>query len=99
MSVIGTLTSKGSGYSLKIRTITQKIDADLRAVESKRNDSAPDFRIFLKDQTEIGAAWNRTSDKAEYLSISLDDPFLQTALKANSYKREDGIIVLLWTRS
>lgn len=101
MSAIGTLQRKDKGgYTLKIRTLTQRLEADLVPVEEKRSAHSPDYRIFLKDRTEVGAAWENTGEKGNaYVSVQLDGPFLPKPLTANSHTREDGTIVLLWTRS
>ena len=96
---VGTLKPKDNGdYSFSIKTLTQKISGDLVAVEEKRGNG-PDFRAFLNDRTEAGAAWLKTSEKgSDYISLQLDDPFLPATLYANSHQREDGSIVLLWNR-
>ena len=98
MAQVGTLKIKDNGdYSFSIKTLTQKISGDLVAVEEKKGNG-PSFRAFLNDRTEVGAAWLKTGDKGEYISLQLDDPFLPATLYANSHQREDGTIVLLWNR-
>ena len=100
MSAIGTLKADDKGgYSFLIKTLTQQnIKGDLVPVKEKKGNG-PDFRAFMKDQTEIGAAWVKSGENGDYISLLLDDPFMPAALYANSYVREDGSIVLLWTRS
>jgi uncharacterized protein (DUF736 family) len=103
MSAIGTLKAKGEGYSFAIKTLTQKISGDVVPVKEKVANG-PDFRVFLADQTQVGAAWIKQSENGDvgnesYLSFSFDDPFLPAPLYVNSYKRNDNTIILLWSRS
>lgn len=98
MSQIGTLTPRDKGgYRFVLRTLTQSLKGDLVPNPEKKGN-APDYRAFLDDQTEVGAAWNKTGEHGAYVSITLDDPFVPEALYVNSFKRDDGKVVLLWTR-
>ena len=50
----------------------------------KKNDKAPDYRIFAGNNTEFGAAWRKTSSAGrEYLSVKLDDPSFSAPIFAS----------------
>jgi uncharacterized protein (DUF736 family) len=77
MSIIGTFTRDGNGFSGTIETLTLKATVTFEP-NTNKNGNAPDFRVFQIAQSftsEIGAAWKKTSkENAEYLSVSIDDP-------------------------
>jgi uncharacterized protein (DUF736 family) len=78
MAIIGTFTKDGAGYAGTLETLTLKAKVTFEPVKNKKSDNAPDYRlVHLADnvQSEIGAAWKKTSrEGADYLSVSLDDP-------------------------
>ncbi len=61
-------------YTGTLRTLT--VNPKLKfttATEAK--DKAPNFHVFSPSETEIGAAWRKTSQGGrDYLSVKLDDP-------------------------
>ena len=72
MATIGTFTKSENGFSGQIKTVTLNVKAKFAPAE-KDNEKAPDYRIFA-GQTELGAAWKKTSNAGrEYLSVKLDD--------------------------
>ena len=98
MATIGTFTKSESGYSGQIKTVTLNVKAKLAPAE-KDNDKAPDYRIFA-GQTELGAAWKKTSNAGrEYLSVKLDDPTFPAPIFASLIAVEGGDgYVLIWSR-
>lgn len=99
MAAIGTLKANGDeSYTLSFDTLTRNFTLQLVKVEAKRNPEGSDFRI-LQGNAEMGAAWKKRTDKGEYLRLVLDDPLLPAPVHANSYTREDGVTVVLWSRT
>ena len=68
----------------------------------KSGEKQPDYRIVGKTahgNVEFGSAWKRTSEKGEFLSVSIDDPALPGSLNAALFTAEDGeTATLVWTR-
>ncbi len=99
MATIGAFhkTEDGS-YAGAIKTLTLNLKSvQLRASE-KDNDKSPDFRVFAA-QTEIGAAWKKTSqENRDYLSVKLDDPSFPVPIYAILVDADDGY-ALIWSRS
>jgi uncharacterized protein (DUF736 family) len=98
MATIGTFTKSENGFSGQVKTITLNVKAKFTPAE-KDNDKAPDYRIFA-GQTELGAAWNKTSNAGrEYLSVKLDDPSFPAPIYASLVKGEgDDSFNLIWSR-
>ena len=98
MATIGTFTKSENGFSGQIKTITLNVKAKFVPAE-KDNDKAPDYRIFA-GQTELGAAWMKTSNAGrEYLSVKLDDPSFPAPVFASLVAVEGGDgYVLIWSR-
>jgi uncharacterized protein (DUF736 family) len=98
MATIGTFTKSENGFSGQIKTVTLNVKAKLAPAE-KDNEKAPDYRIFA-GQTELGAAWKKTSNAGrEYLSVKLDDPTFPAPIFASLVAVEGGDgYVLIWSR-
>ena len=98
MATIGTFTKSENGFSGQIKTVTLNVKAKFAAAE-KDNEKAPDFRIFA-GQTELGAAWKKTSNAGrEYLSVKLDDPTFPAPIFASLVAVEGGnSYSLIWSR-
>jgi uncharacterized protein (DUF736 family) len=99
MATIGAFHKTESGeYTGSIRTLTLTVKAaTFRPVETD-NDKGPDFRVFA-GQTDIGAAWRKTSrDNNDYLSVKLDDPSFRAPIYASLVDADDGY-ALIWSRS
>ena len=98
MATIGTFTKSENGFSGQIKTVTLNVKAKF-APSEKENDKAPDYRIFA-GQTELGAAWKKTSNAGrEYLSVKLDDPTFPAPIFASLVAVEGGDgYVLIWSR-
>jgi len=103
MATIGTFKKEGNGYSGQIETLTLKAKITFEPTD-KKSDKAPDFRVFqIADgfTSEIGAAWKKTSqEKAEYLSVSIDDPSFAAKINCRLVKTgsEQGHS-LFWERT
>ncbi len=100
MAVIGTFKADKDGYAGTIRTLSINTKVRIVANDRKSAGSAPDFRIFA-GQTEVGAAWRKTSreKEASYLSVRLDDPVFPEPIHAALMEQtEDGVLRLLWRR-
>ena len=98
MATIGTFTKNENGFSGQIKTVTLNVKAKFAPAE-KDNEKAPDYRIFA-GQTELGAAWKKTSNAGrEYLSVKLDDPTFPAPVFASLVAVEGGDgYVLIWSR-
>lgn len=101
MAVIGTFAAtKDGGWSGVIRTLSLDVKVRFAPNDKRDQDSAPDFRVFAGD-SEIGAAWRKTSAKVgrkEYLSVRLEDPMLPHALTAALFSSGEGREAqLVWT--
>ena len=98
MATIGTFTKSENSFGGQIKTITLNVKAKFAPAE-KDNDKAPDYRIFA-GQTELGAAWKRTSNAGrEYLSVKLDDPTFPAPIFASLVAVEGGdSYALIWSR-
>ena len=98
MATIGTFTKSENGFSGQIKTVTLNVKAKFAPAE-KENDKAPDYRIFA-GQTELGAAWKKTSNAGrEYLSVKLDDPTFAAPIFASLVATEGGdAYALIWSR-
>lgn len=63
-------------------------------------ENAPNHRVFA-DGMEVGAAWDRTGDKARaYLSVAIDDPSFVEPIRARLFESDTkkGVWHLHWTR-
>jgi uncharacterized protein (DUF736 family) len=110
MATIGTFTKRGDVLVGAIQTLTLDVELEIRKV-SKASDNAPDFRIYARGtakrpnetETEVGAAWKKTSrEDRDYLSLKLDDPSLPAPIFATLVEDQavsDGSrFTLIWTR-
>ena len=106
MATIGTFTRRGDTFHGAIRTLSLDVELDIRKTE-KSSDNAPDYRIFARgtaqgrdgSDTELGAAWKKTSaQQRDYLSVKIDDPAFAAPLFATLVEDGDRFS-LIWTRS
>ena len=111
MATIGTFTRHGDTFQGAIRTLSLDVDLDIRQAE-KSSDNAPDYRIFARGtgrgpagaDTELGAAWKKTSaQNRDYLSVKIDDPAFAAPLFATLVEDaghpDPDRFTLIWTRS
>ena len=101
MPQIGTFTKTKTGFSGSVRTLALDVELTIRTAEKSDADNAPDHRIFAANDLEVGAAWNRSGEKAgDYLSIRIDDPTFTQPLHAALFQSEADSKVwnLMWNR-
>jgi uncharacterized protein (DUF736 family) len=102
MAIIGTFTRTADGkFSGSLKTLTLSTKLQFAAETNKSKDSAPDYRIFLGTNIEVGAAWKKTAKESGrvYWSVKLDDPTFTAPLYASLVETEDGnTFNLLWSR-
>jgi uncharacterized protein (DUF736 family) len=103
VATIGTFTKDGDLYAGIIRTLAFTASVTIEPVSSKRGDKSPDYRVFCHSSGsgEIGAAWKKSSkDRADYLSVGLDDPSFLVPINCRLVKTgaEHGH-TLLWERA
>jgi uncharacterized protein (DUF736 family) len=96
--IIGHFQTTDDGYTGVIKTLTFTTEAVFEPAERK-SEQSPDYRV-TNGETEIGAAWKKTSRAStEYLSVQLDGPALPTAIECALFKTgtESGH-TLVWER-
>lgn len=101
MTQIGTLTKTKSGFSGRVCTLTLDVELAIRPAKKSDAENAPDHRIFAAGDREVGAAWNRSGERAgDYLSVTLDDPTFTQPLRAALFQSEVDAKVwnLMWNR-
>lgn len=101
MPKIGTFTKNKTGYAGHVKTLALDVELTIRPAEKSDAENAPDHRIYAADDREVGAAWNRSGDKAgDYLSVALDDPTLAQPIRAALFQSEADVKVwnLMWNR-
>ena len=100
MANIGTFkpTDKG-GYTGTIVTMMTSRKVRIVPNEKKKSENSPDY--FLKSgSSDIGVAWNDVTEPdddtepLEYISVKLEDPYLDKPINAALFHREDGAVVL-----
>jgi uncharacterized protein (DUF736 family) len=97
MAIIGTFKAQDTGYVGAVNTLTLKLKQVVLRATEKTDDKGPDFRIYA-GQTEVGAAWKKTSrEEREYLSVKLDDPSFVSPIYASLVQADEGWN-LIWTR-
>lgn len=73
--ICGNFITTERGFAGEIRFFGFREQVELRRVEGKENDKAPDFRIVAADdeRIEFGAAWKKTSkEQRDYVSFKLN---------------------------
>ncbi len=104
MTQIGLFSATAEGFQGQLRTLCLDVQISIVAAEPSESENAPDYRIFLSDDTsgpEIGAGWKRTGEKAgAYVAVQIDDPVWPHPLRANLFRAvgDDVGHVLLWNR-
>lgn len=100
MAQIGTFTRNDDGFFGNISTLTLDVKLAILPAEKSDAENAPGHRIFCEGM-EIGAAWERTGEKAgDYLSVSIDDPSFTQPIRANLFQSdaERSVWSLHWSR-
>ena len=88
MAIIGTFTRENNGFTGLIRTLTFIASVTIEPVANKRGERSPDYRVYCQSSgpDEIGAAWTRSGDGQEYLSVRIDDPTFPAPLDCRLIK-------------
>jgi uncharacterized protein (DUF736 family) len=96
--IIGNFKKTDDGYKGVIRTLTLTADAVFEPQE-RRSDNSPDYRV-ISGETEIGAAWKKTSEAGSaYLSVRLDDPSFAKSIVCALFKTSiEHSFTLVWDR-
>ncbi|MGY2996969.1 DUF736 domain-containing protein [Mesorhizobium sp. URHB0026] len=100
MAQIGIFTRNDDGFFGNISTLTLDAKLTILPVEKSDAENAPDHRVFCEGM-EIGAAWDRTGEKAgNYLSVSIDDPSFSQPIRTNLFQSdaEKNVWHLHWNR-
>ena len=103
MTQIGQFTRGKSGFSGQIRTFTLDVALILVPTDVSDTENAPDYRVHRgeEDGPEVGAGWQRSSEKAgNFVSLLLDDPAFVQPIRANLFQSPDDKTVwtLHWNR-
>lgn len=99
MAQIGTFTRNDDGFFGRVHTLTLDVEVAILPADATDAENAPDHRVFL-DGLEVGAAWDRTGDKAGYLSLTIDDPSFPEPIRARLFESDakKSAWSLHWTR-
>ena len=100
MTQIGIFTRNDDGFAGCIRTLMLDVEITILPAENSDVENAPEHRVFC-DGHEVGAAWDRTGDKAgAYLSVTIDDPSFAEPLRCRLFESDTnkGAWTLHWTR-
>jgi uncharacterized protein (DUF736 family) len=94
--LIGRFQKEENGFSGSIETLL----VHLNPVRLMRRDKGVDFGVYGPDDTELGAAWRKSGEWGEYLSVKLDCPSLAAPINAvMALKADDhGFFLLRWQR-
>src|SRR5689334_20615259 len=95
MSIIGRFTRSDDGYIGAIETITFCMEA--RIVKQTKGAN---FVMVGPDNCELGAAWRKTGEYGDWLSVRLDGPPLLAPINATVALKptDDGFYLLRWQR-
>jgi len=100
MSQIGIFTRNDDGFFGRIRTLILDAEVAILPADDTDTENAPEHRVFL-DGVEVGAAWERTGEKAgTWLSIAIDDPSFSEPVRARLFEADAGkkLWGLHWSR-
>lgn len=91
----------------EVKTLQMQLKIKLIPNYLKNSDNAPDYNICTQSYTgediQIGMAWKKTKQQIgdvsfEFLSITIDDPSLPSALNVAGFKTNEGIYEITWRR-
>lgn len=100
MSQIGQFTRTDDGFFGRIRTLNLDVEAAILPVDGAAAEHAPNHRVFA-NAFEVGAAWDRTSERAgSYLAVTIDDPSFVAPLRARLFESDakTNAWTLHWSR-
>ena len=102
MANIGKFKPTSTGFEGVIATLMTNKKARFVTNENKKGENSPDY--FIKSgSSDLGVAWNDVtepnddSEPLEYISVKLEDPYLDKPINAALFHREDGAD-LVWSR-
>ena len=92
---IGRFARSDSGYIGVIETLTFRMEARF-----EKQTKGANFSIIGPDNCELGAAWRRTGEYGDYLSVRLDGPALLAPINATMTLKptDSGDFLLRWQR-
>src|SRR3954453_2456110 len=95
MAVIGRFEAENGGYSGWIDTLLMH----LNPVFFKRQEKGANFVVIGPGNTELGAAWVKTGEYGDFVSVKLDCPSLASPINCvMALRRDDGVFLLRWER-
>ena len=99
MAKIGILNKQDNdNFEGAIKTLQLSSKLTLTVNDNKQSENAPDF-IACAGDIEIGAGWNKTSEKGnEFISLSIDDPSLANPIYASVFANKDNGFDIIWNR-
>ncbi|HUB48328.1 MAG TPA: DUF736 domain-containing protein [Acetobacteraceae bacterium] len=99
MATIGTLAEKDGKLIGKIQTLSINASLTFLPNQNRSSPDAPAYRAF-RGRTEVGAAWEKTSDNTRrtYYSVRFDDPTFTAPFFANLVAQDEGGFALIWSR-
>jgi uncharacterized protein (DUF736 family) len=98
MATIGTFTKTVDGaFSGVINTLSLNIKTAVFRPIDKSGPNSPDYRVYA-GKVELGAAWRKTGDNGDFLSVTLDDHSLSAPIYANLVETDEDYS-LIWSRS
>ena len=99
MATIGTFAEKDGKLIGKIQTLSINASLTFLPNQNRSSPDAPAYRAFT-GRTEVGAAWEKTSDNTgrTYYSVRLDDPTFAAPFFANLVAQDEGGFALIWSR-
>jgi uncharacterized protein (DUF736 family) len=94
--IIGKFQKYAGGFSGSIETLAFQVNP----VRLVQRDKGADYAVCGPDDGELGAAWRKTGDYGDYLSVKLDCPSLAAPISAIMALKEDseGFYRLRWNR-
>jgi uncharacterized protein (DUF736 family) len=102
--MIGKFSQDADGYVDEITGFGLKVASVTFSPVPAQQGSGPDFVVLGNDETdgeyEIGAAWQRVSEKKgkPYLSVKLDGPTLAAPIHCALIEQLNGSYGLIWNR-
>jgi uncharacterized protein (DUF736 family) len=91
--IIGKFERHENGLSGRIRTLTMELDALFL-----KRDKGADYVVRAGD-FDIGAAWRKSGEWGDYLSVKLDAPELPGPINCTiKLQPVDGFYLLSWQR-
>ncbi len=91
----------------EVKTLQMQLKIKLMPNNLRNSENAPDYNIctpgYSGEDVQIGAAWKKTKQQIgdvmlEFLSITIDDPSLPSALNVAAFKKEDSSYEITWRR-